>query len=203
MQISSHGEMRTSTAGRAGGRANHEQPGDREHVDQHDVLQPEAVRRLEDEERRHEEHDARPRHAVERERRDRQRGRASAPRGRSSPRATGRRASPVEPSCSASRTSLTRYAALDAAQYAANTAAGLDPPRRVAELLREQDPGEEEQVLRPLARAQRGKRPRRRSAAPKRAKPRRRIRRLRLGRCNYSAARARTSSPTPHFGPRG
>ena len=58
----------------------------------------------------------------------------------------------------ASRTSLTRYAALEAAQYAAKATSASSQRVRVAELGREEQPGEEQQVLRPLPRPQRDER---------------------------------------------
>ena len=68
-------------------------------------------------------------------------------------------------SSAASRRSLTRYAALEARAVRDEDRRGLGPARRVAELRREHDPGEEQQVLRPLPRAQRDERGTHRTAA--------------------------------------
>jgi hypothetical protein len=53
----------------------------------------------------------------------------------------------------ASRTSFTRYAALEAAQESGKTGNGLRPAHRVAGPRAEDDPREDEEILDPLARS--------------------------------------------------
>ena len=84
---------------------------------------------------------------------------ASASRAGSSPLAIGRsRFTGCSRSCGASRTSLARYDALEAAQYATKATQALEPQARVPDLAREQQAREQEKVLRPLPRAQRDER---------------------------------------------
>ena len=180
VQRSSHCEMRDVDRDRPGGGPEDEEPRDREHVDELDRLQPQRVGGLDGEERDQ---------AGER-RPDRAPPRApsatsvkaaaspSAARAESSPRAIGRdRLTGCSRSAATSLTSFTRYAALDAAQYATNGENRREPPAGVAELRREDDPREEEEVLRPLAGPERDE-----GGAGRRAPPRQlddgRVRRL-------------------------
>ena len=145
---------------RAGRRPEHEQPRDRDHVDELERLQAERVRGLEDRERDH----ARERRGAER-RTEGQRERAEGRCERK--RRPGRELAARD-----------RTAALDRVQaVGGNVAHVVDevggarrravrdergdrrhPPARVAELRGEHDPREQEEVLRPLSRPERSER---------------------------------------------
>ena len=96
---------------RAGGRPDHEERRDHEHVDEDDVLEPQRVRGLERDEGEEARDRGRAEAADDRERGEpeRDRRRTTAARGRSSPRAIGRRRLiGCCRSASTSRRSLTR-----------------------------------------------------------------------------------------------
>ena len=134
------------------------------------MLEPERVRGLERDEAEQAGDRGGPEHGR-RSRARRARARRRARRrhaGRSSPRAIGRRRlTGCCRSASTSRRSLTRYAALEAAQYATNAATASSQRGRIAELGGEDDPGEEQQVLHPLPRPQRDERRPQRRAPPR------------------------------------
>ena len=156
MQSSSHGEIRTSTAAAARRGPDHEERTDREHVEQHDVLEPAACRRPGARRSRARNSDrGRARAALRAAKRQRGQPRrerrarpaARAPRARSAAaRLTGW-----------SRSSSTVAHVVDEVRGARDRAVGdegcarLQPARRIAELGGEHEAGEDQQVLRPLA----------------------------------------------------
>ena len=145
---------------RPGCRADHEQRRDDEHVDDHDVLEPQRVRGLEDDER------------------EQARDRPWPERGRDPDRDRGEHTGEDEGGARAELTPGDRAAPLDRVQPVGihvahvvdevggarrGTVCGegrerLEPAHSVAELGGEDDPGEEEQVLQPLSRTERHKR---------------------------------------------
>jgi len=139
------------------GRPDHEEAGDREHVERRDVLDAEAVARLEREEGDDHPGDAKAERRRHEQGRDREaRGDARREPGRQRPRRHGpvalHRMEPV----------LGRVAhVVDEVRGARRKAErreageGVDPAAGVAELRGEEDPGEDEQVLQPLPRARR------------------------------------------------
>ena len=146
--------------GRARRRADHEQPADREDVQQHDVLEPEAVAELDRRERdeKAQRREAQPRARAERRsseypgERDRQAGRQLPARDR--PLALDRMETVVLPVAQVvDDVGRARERAVGREAHD-----GLRPARGVAELRREDDPREDEQVLRPLPRPHRRER---------------------------------------------
>ena len=142
---------------RAGRRPEHEQPRDRDHVDELERLQAERVRGLEDREREHarERRGAERRTEGQRERaegrceRERRPGRELAARDRTPAldrmQAVGGDVAHVVDEVGGARRRAVRDERGDRRH----------PPARVAELRGEHDPREQEEVLRPLARPER------------------------------------------------
>jgi hypothetical protein len=157
VQSSNHGEIRTSTAAAPCSCANDEEAADRHHVEQHDMLQRQRVRRLQREERAQEEDRRKPercnqQYGTEDQHRSQHLGHARrqlAPRDRTRPLdgmlPVERRVAHV----------VDEVARAGRGAVRGKRGEGFAPTGEIAELRREDDPCEEEQVLRPLARTQR------------------------------------------------
>ena len=143
---------------RAGDGPDDEQARDRHHVDQHDVLEPERVRELERDEcraaRAPTRARARPRSRTRRGRgRPPRRARPAARRGRS--RSDGG-AYRVEPVVLGIPHVVQEVRGRRGRAVGDEHGARLEQPSRVSQLAGEDDPGEDEEVLRPPPRSQRG-----------------------------------------------
>ena len=159
--------MRDLDGGGAGGGAQHEQAGDRHHVDEHDVLEAEAVRELEGGKRPEQ---------PEREQaeRDGQRDGGRRERKRQRDRRARRELPSRDRPQPLDRVPAVELGIADVVHEVGRAGGGavgregepgLEPALGVAELRGEHDARKEEEILRPLPRAERGERRPGRAAA--------------------------------------